>query len=100
MRLSSWRGMLAALVGVTLLSCVDSMTGPSARPTGLPGANVEGVAKVVISQVYGGGGNAGATLKNDFMSSFQCWRRAGRPHWLESVQYACAAGLARLRVTV
>ena len=91
MRLSSWRGMLAALVGVTLLSCVDSMTGPSARPTGLPGANVEGIPAVVISQIYGGGGNGGATLKNDFIELFN---PGGLPvnvtGW--SVQYAAAAG--------
>ena len=27
-------------------------------------------AQVVISQVYGGGGNSGATLKNDFIEIF------------------------------
>jgi len=26
--------------------------------------------KIVISQVYGGGGNSGATLKNDFIELF------------------------------
>jgi predicted extracellular nuclease len=46
---------------------------------------------VVISQVYGGGGNSGATLKNDFIELFN---RSGDPvnvgGW--SVQYASAAG--------
>jgi predicted extracellular nuclease len=46
---------------------------------------------VVISQVYGGGGNSGATYKNDFIEIFN---RSGDPvnvgGW--SVQYASAAG--------
>src|SRR6266545_78317 len=46
---------------------------------------------LVISQVYGGGGNAGATLKNDFIEVFN---RGGAAvsvtGW--SVQYASAAG--------
>jgi hypothetical protein len=46
---------------------------------------------VVISQVYGGGGNAGATLKNDFIELFN---RGASPVNLNgwSVQYASAAG--------
>ena len=46
---------------------------------------------VVISQVYGGGGNAGATLKNDFIELFN---RSQSPvnvtGW--SIQYASAGG--------
>ena len=34
---------------------------------------------VVISQVYGGGGNAGATLTNDFIELFNPRRRVGQP---------------------
>ena len=46
---------------------------------------------VVISQVYGGGGNAGATLRNDFIEIFN---RGAAPVALGgwSVQYASAAG--------
>lgn len=48
-------------------------------------------AQVVISQVYGGGGNSGATLKNDFIELFN---PGGAPvnvtGW--SVQYASASG--------
>ncbi|MET0267771.1 MAG: ExeM/NucH family extracellular endonuclease [Duganella sp.] len=48
-------------------------------------------APVVISQVYGGGGNSGATYKNDFIEIFN---RSGAAvnigGW--SVQYASAAG--------
>jgi predicted extracellular nuclease len=46
---------------------------------------------IVISQVYGGGGNAGATLKNDFI---ELLNRGTSPQSLNgwSVQYAAAAG--------
>lgn len=46
---------------------------------------------IVISQVYGGGGNAGATLKNDFIELFN---RGTTPVSLSgwSVQYASSAG--------
>ena len=48
-------------------------------------------SSIVISQVYGGGGNAGATFKNDFIELFN---RGGAPISLSgwSVQYAPAAG--------
>ncbi len=46
---------------------------------------------VVVSQVYGGGGNAGATLRNDFVEIFNA---GAAPVSLNgwSVQYASAAG--------
>ena len=48
-------------------------------------------SSIVISQVYGGGGNSGATLKNDFIELFN---RSGAPVSLNgwSVQYASTAG--------
>ena len=48
-------------------------------------------APVVISQVYGGGGNTGAKYKNDFIELFN---RSDAPVSLSgwSVQYASAAG--------
>ena len=48
-------------------------------------------AGVVVSQVYGGGGNSGATLKNDFIELFN---RGSAPVSLAgwSVQYAAATG--------
>jgi predicted extracellular nuclease len=48
---------------------------------------------IVISQVYGGGGNAGATLKQDFIELFN---RGAHPVSLAgwSVQYASATGSA------
>jgi len=49
-------------------------------------------AQVVISQVYGGGGNAGATLTHDFIELFN---RGAAPVSLDgwSVQYASATGV-------
>src|SRR6266478_7005934 len=48
-------------------------------------------AQVVISQVYGGGGNSGATFKNDFIEVFNRGNSAvSLTGW--SVQYAAAAG--------
>src|ERR1700685_3254460 len=46
---------------------------------------------LVISQVYGGGGNSGATLKNDFIEIFNL---SSAPISLNgySVQYASATG--------
>jgi len=53
--------------------------------------NVQAPALIVISQVYGGGGNAGATFTNDFIELFN---RGTAPvnitGW--SVQYTSAAG--------
>ena len=48
-------------------------------------------SEVVISQVYGGGGNSGATLKNDFI---ELYNRSASPVTLTgwSVQYASATG--------
>ncbi len=53
---------------------------------------------VVISQVYGGGGNSGATYKNDFIELFN---RSNTPVSLTgwSVQYTSAAGTSTWLVT-
>jgi len=48
-------------------------------------------AQVVISQVYGGGGNSGATYKNDFVELFNRGN-ASRSLTGLSVQYASTAG--------
>jgi predicted extracellular nuclease len=48
-------------------------------------------ARVVISQIYGGGGNSGATLKNDFIELFNSGDAAQNlAGW--SVQYTSSAG--------
>ena len=50
-------------------------------------------AAVVISQVYGGGGNAGATLKNDYIELFNNGSAAETiGGW--TVQYASATGIS------
>jgi predicted extracellular nuclease len=55
-------------------------------------------AQVVISQVYGGGGNTGATLKNDFIEIFNSGTSAVSLNgW--SVQYLTAAGTGTWAVT-
>jgi uncharacterized repeat protein (TIGR01451 family) len=53
---------------------------------------------VVVSQVYGGGGNAGATFKNDFIEIFN---RSAAPVSLAgwSVQYNSATGTGAWQVT-
>ncbi len=60
------------------------IAGLSAQAVAAPGS-------VVISQVYGGGGNSGATYKNDFVELFN---RSSEPVTLGdwSVQYASATG--------
>ncbi|HYE66436.1 MAG TPA: lamin tail domain-containing protein, partial [Pyrinomonadaceae bacterium] len=56
-------------------------------------------ADVVISQVYGGGGNAGATLRNDFIELFnQGTTTANITGW--SVQYNSATGSGNWQVTL
>jgi Lamin Tail Domain len=70
------RALLAALAVALLLF-------PS--PAGAAASNV------VVSQVYGGGGNAGATFKNDYVELFNTSSAAvDLSGW--SVQYATAAG--------
>lgn len=71
------------LIALAAVACFSS---PSTRVSAQAGA-----APVVISQVYGGGGNAGATLRHDFIELFN--RSAGPVDvtgW--SVQYASSAG--------
>src|SRR5438552_12760005 len=54
---------------------------------------------IVISQVYGGGGNTGATYKNDFIELFN---RGATPVTVTgwSVQYASAAGTTWVTTTI
>src|SRR5678810_2419 len=63
---------------VGLLACV----GPQAAGQ---------TSNIVISQIYGGGGNSGATLRNDFIELFN---RGNSPVTVTgwSVQYASASG--------
>jgi hypothetical protein len=58
-------------------------------PTAAPAA----VSNVVVSQIYGGGGNAGATFRNDYVELFNAGSVAvDLGSW--TVQYSTAAGTA------
>lgn len=57
----------------------------------LPGTAGAGTSGIVVSQVYGGGGNSGATFRNDFVELFNAGPAAvDISGW--TVQYATAAG--------
>src|SRR6476469_7267541 len=81
-RWSRWRSPLGlALILVMLL----------ASPLGAPRTARAVSPDIVISQVYGGGGNSGATFKNDFI---ELYNRSNATVDLTgwSVQYAPATG--------
>jgi predicted extracellular nuclease len=70
---------------------VTPTPGPTATPTPTPNPTPTPVTKVVISQIYGGGGNSGATFKNDFIEIFNAGNQPiNLSGW--SVQYASASG--------
>ena len=96
MRLDAARSALALLLGVGILSCNETPTA-TRPPQGTVSAvsadfsSLSSTAQVVISQVYGGGGNSGAPYKNDFIELFN---RSGSTVSLNgwSVQYSSATG--------
>ena len=80
---SGWRDALARLLKTRVLALT------LAAPFAL--AAVPASAAVVISQVYGGGGNSGATYKADFIELYNNGATAVNVNgW--SVQYASATG--------
>ena len=81
--------LFAALASAFALSCTtERVLGPTQF---VGGQSSILTPSVVISQVYGGGGNAGATYKNDFIELFNPGATAvSVAGW--SVQYASAAG--------
>ena len=56
-------------IGVAGITGAGCGAGDGAELTGSSAADL-GSANLVISQVYGGGGNSGATYKNDFIEIF------------------------------
>src|SRR3954469_9937065 len=76
MRNTSARRALAVLIGAGLVSCMDSPVAPAPSGIAPRGAAFTSIplsssaAKVVISQVYGGGGNASSVYKNDFIELY------------------------------
>ena len=71
---------------------VHSSTGAVSQNVAVSGTGIASVTPlVVISQVYGGGGNSGATYKNDFIELYNRGTSAVNLNgW--SVQYASATG--------
>jgi DNA/RNA endonuclease G (NUC1) len=91
MRLPSLRSLSALAFVGALFSCAEAPTAPETalRVTTLEARLV--APSLVISQVYGGGGNSGATLKNDFIEIFNPTATAiSVAGW--SVQYASNSG--------
>ena len=94
------RSALSLLTAALLLACVDSPLSPKTKvvpgPAGL--ANV-GSPSLVISQVYGGGGNGSTFYKNDFIELFN---RGTAPVSVDgwSVQYGSAANNFSLKTAL
>ena len=85
-------GTALALATALLASCSPPSELPTSAITSKKTiASVNSASPVVISQIYGGGGNAGATYTNDYIELFN---RSGSTVDLTgwSVQYASAAG--------
>ncbi|MGE5357526.1 MAG: lamin tail domain-containing protein [Bacteroidales bacterium] len=83
---SRWR--VAVLVAACLALVVSFAVGPRAAST-----------TIVISQVYGGGGNSGATYKNDFIELFNVGASpVDVTGW--TVQYASSAGSTWQKTTL
>jgi len=101
MRLASARVIRTVFLSLAILSCAtEQAVGPTL--TAPAGASLVGEAptpaKVVISQVYGAGGNSGATLNHDYIELFNA---GGTEQSLDgwSVQYASATGTGNFGVT-
>jgi DNA/RNA endonuclease G (NUC1) len=96
MRLVTKRILRIAAFGIAFVACTaDRITAPAALPAqvGSPAADVAAASTsgVVISQVYGGGGNSGATYKNDFIELYNGSSvTVSVAGW--SVQYASTTG--------
>ncbi|HEY4139753.1 MAG TPA: hypothetical protein VGN65_14925, partial [Casimicrobiaceae bacterium] len=94
-RFSSIRFSVAAvLAAAAIVACTtsaDQSVSGLLKPIDGPNKDAVASTPLVISQVYGGGGNAGATYKNDFIEVFNPGTAAVVvTGW--SVQYASAAG--------
>lgn len=88
---------VAAAAAILIIACgKDSLTTAPTLSPGAPRLDVAPIPQtsfstVVISQVYGGGGNSGATLKNDFIEIHNIGN-ADVPIDGWSVQYASSGG--------
>lgn len=85
---------LFALHNAGLVAAQTTLNRPASigkTPSPLRPSAAAASSGIVVSQIYGGGGNAGATYKNDFIELFN---RGNAPVSLSgySVQYASSAG--------
>lgn len=79
------------LLSLTIAFCLLAALVPQSLIKFAPVAEAAGSPNLVISQVYGGGGNAGATLKNDFIEIFnRGTTTVNLAGW--SVQYGSSGG--------
>jgi DNA/RNA endonuclease G (NUC1) len=80
------------VVGCSLVSCSENPIAPSNARPGAPRRDESATRpSIVISQIYGGGGNSGAPLKNDFIELFNpTGLTVPVAGW--SVQYTSSAG--------
>jgi predicted extracellular nuclease len=86
-----FRGLAPFAVALTFVFVLGSASTPTAGSAPSP--------NIVVSQVYGGGGNSGATLTNDFIELFNRGSSAvDVTGW--SVQYASAAGTSWQRTNL
>jgi uncharacterized protein len=84
MPLMNRKGVLGALVALSSLVFTTGALVPASRASAVS-------PNVVISQIYGGGGNTGATYKNDFIELYNKSSAAvNLSGW--SVQYASSTG--------
>ena len=87
------RTFATVLSAVGLLSCTDTATAPHGitAPDAAGRDLLPNHPSLIISQIYGGGGNSGATYTNDFIEIFNPGSDpVSVAGW--SVQYASAAG--------
>ena len=86
-----WSARLVALSTVAVLGAMVESCGPSSDSLFGLQSSALGSTNLVVSQVYGGGGNSGAKYKNDFIELFNRSTTAvSVTGW--SVQYASAGG--------
>ena len=76
---------------MTTRQCARRILNAAVLTAGMTGFSIPADAAVVISQVYGGGGNTGATYTHDFVELFNAGSAtASLAGW--SIQYASATG--------
>ena len=80
-----FRTSATVLSAVGLLSCTDTATAPHGitTPDGARRDLLPNHPSLIISQIYGGGGNSGATFTNDFIEIFNPGYRSGFGRRLE-----------------